>query len=184
MPIPSVTLPPPPASRGAVPAGIRRGTAQRRVARALLAGLASGTLVRTLTGTTPVERLLAGDTLIDADNQIVALRGRFVLRAEDSERIILHPGALEPGAGIDRTLVVGPDQQLVVDDWRMQLLHGGAAPVAAWRLEDGMMIRRIPADGAVLHVLQVDRPCWLRANGHRVALGSAAPKPPACTGGR
>ena len=123
---------------------------------AKLAGFAKGTMLRTPFGPRPVEKLMAGDLLLDRDGQIVELRSlrRQMARADELVRVHTDHGVA----------VLGQGTQMQVNDWRTQVLFGQVAHVASDRLIDGAKVR--PAGrGALLHVLGFDRDTLLDVGG-------------------
>jgi len=135
---------------------------------AVLPGFAIGSLVRTLCGDLPVEALEAGMPLIDSQGRLHSLRRRLALRPARTQMVRITPGALDMSARLDRDLLVGAAQKVLFDDWRIQLLHGGAAPVPARRLCDDMLITLETVRDTTLHVLVTDRQAVLRVNGLRM----------------
>jgi hypothetical protein len=84
---------------------------------------ASGTLIETDTGETPVETLEIGDLALTRDGgpQPIAWIGRTTVVAQgDLAPIVITAGTL----GNERDLVVSPQHAILLEDWRAELLFG------------------------------------------------------------
>ncbi len=171
MPALTISLPAPlPAAATAA----RPGRTQALPPVAVLPGFATGSLVRTLCGDLPVEALEAGMPLIDSQGRLHSLRRRIALRPTRAQLVRIAPGALDMSARLDRDLLVGAAQKVLFDDWRIQLVHGGATPVPARHLCDDMLITPENVRDATLHVLVTDHLAVLRVNGLRMLSSDRA----------
>ncbi|MCC5957189.1 MAG: Hint domain-containing protein [Natronohydrobacter sp.] len=144
---------------------LARPAARARVTA--LPGFATGTLLRTITGPRAIERIMAGDLLLDANDQIVELRSLRSRRALARDLVEITPAAL--GLGLAPTLrkaslIVGAGQKLGMRDWRSDLIYGKPALAEAQTIIDSVTIQR-PACGAMLYQLGFDRDCVVVANG-------------------
>ncbi|MCC5965723.1 MAG: Hint domain-containing protein [Natronohydrobacter sp.] len=132
-----------------------------------LPGFARGTLLRTITGPRAVERIMAGDLLLDADGQIVELRSLRSRQAKAHELVEITPAALglglAPALRCD-SLIAGAGQKLGMRDWRTDLIYGAPALTEAQALIDSGTVQR-PERGAMLYRLGFDRDCVVVANG-------------------
>ena len=167
----AVSLPAPlPAARDGARTGAapHHAPARQGTQAAVLPGVASGSLVHTLAGEQRVEALRAGAILTDSQGRLHSLRQRITLRPARAQLVRIAPGALDLRARLDRDLLVGAAQEILFDDWRTRLLHGGAAPVPARRLCDDMLIAAETAMAPELHVLVTARRVLLRVNGLHV----------------
>ena len=142
---------------------------QPKAAPARIAGLAQGTIIRTMDGELPVEFLSVGDRVITRGG----MRRIVALHAQEFTGEIVHirPGVL----GHDRpedALVIGGDTDVLLRDWRASALYGAAeAMVPAARLVDGEFITRRPAHGLRLFTLCFERDEVIYADG--VEIGAA-----------
>lgn len=163
----SVTLAP--ALRPTAPA------ARRSVAPA---GFAPGTMIRTICGPRPVERLMAGDLLLDADGQIVELRSLRRTRVAARDLVQIDPSAMGLGLApgdLMRPLVVAAGQCVAISDWRTDVLFGKPALTPARKLVDGVHVHTRAARGGTVISLSFDDPTILLANGLRVLVEPSNP---------
>ena len=141
--------------------------------RTAVQGFATGTVLRTITGPRAVERIMAGDLLLDADGQIIELRSLRSRTAHAHDLVEVTPAAfglgLAPALGAP-ALVVGSGQKLGMRDWRTELLYGKPSLTEARRLVDNATVLR-PARGARLYQLGFDRDCVVVANGLPALVG-------------
>lgn len=137
-------------------------------------GFARGTLIRTLFGLRPVERLMAGDLLLDAQGRIIVLRAVRQVRAEARDLVRIDPSALGLGCApgrLDRALVVGAGQELAMRDWRSEILFSKPVMTRAAKLVDGQHVHR--HDSALtLHELTLDQNAVIEADGLKTLLRS------------
>lgn len=132
-----------------------------------LPGFAAGTMLRTITGPRAIERIMAGDLLLDADDQIIELRSLRHRIARPSELVEITPAAL--GLGLapslrQTSLIVGAGQKLGMRDWRSALIYGQPTLTQALALVDEVTVQR-PERSAMLYRLGFDRDCVVVANG-------------------
>ncbi|WP_165814399.1 Hint domain-containing protein [Pararhodobacter oceanensis] len=140
-------------------------------ARARPTGLLAGTVVRTADGELPVEYLLAGDRVATVSNGLVELRGTSLVEAQDIDVVCFAPSAL----GRLRDLVVPMHQQVLVHDWRAQILHGRDSMLTpAASMVDDLHVTRERREAVRLIRLHFDDPQVLWADGLKVA---SAPTP-------
>lgn len=134
-------------------------------------GLVAGTLIRTTEGEIPVEYLLAGDQIETANHGIVELRGTSLVEAHNVDLVLIDPAALgAPGPQPGHTLVVPINQQILVHDWRAQILHGQDAMLtpASSLVDDVQVIRETRAVVRLIR-LHFDTPQVIWADGIEVA---------------
>ncbi len=124
-------------------------------------GVAAQTLLRTIIGPRPVDRIMAGDLLIDATGQIVELRGIRKVRARAGELVRLKLGAMPE---LNRDLIVGAGQKLALCDWRTDVIFGKPCLSAARCLIDGDTVRAHRMPGT-LYQLSFDTDVVIEANG-------------------
>ena len=134
-------------------------------------GFARGTTLRSVFGPRPVERLMAGDLLLDAAGQIIELRALRQVRARPGELVRLAPSECLPG--LERALIVGAAQQLEMCDWRTQLLYGQSALTTAAQLVDGGAVRRLKTPRVLYH-LGFDADSVVLANGLPARVSASA----------
>ncbi len=139
-------------------------------------GFAPGTMIRTIYGAMPVERLMAGDLLLDADGQIVELRAVRRHRVAASDLVQIDPSAMGLGLApgdLTRPLVLAAGQSVAISDWRTEVVFGKPALTPAQKLVDGVHVHRQAAHSRTVIALSFDKPTIVLANGLR-ALASAA----------
>jgi hypothetical protein len=104
-----------------------------------LQGLAAGVLVRSLAGVIPVEFLEPGDRIVTRSGaqKLVSLS---VSERRNHALVRIRASTL----GHDRPeqdLLVGPDQPILIRDWRARVLYGAEqAVIPACRLVDGEFV--------------------------------------------
>lgn len=131
-------------------------------------GLATGTIVLTMTGETPVEEIKAGDRVITRDSGVAVVkavrRRRITTRAV---RIIAGSlGHTRP----ERDVVVPAAQEILIRDWRAEALFGRKqALVPAARLADGEFVTVTGETEMVVHEIGFDTPHIIYADGLEVA---------------
>lgn len=133
-----------------------------------IAGLTAGTQILTLSGAMPVEFLSPGD-------RIITRAGARTLRAL---RVEVTPAARmirisASALGIEQPeddMIVSPDQQMLIRDWRAKALKGAdQAVVAAHKLVDGEYIRSVSVGETRLYTLEFDAPVVIYASGLELA---------------
>lgn len=140
-------------------------------ARSRPTGLVAGTLIRTAEGEFPVEYLLAGDLIETANNGTVELRGTSLVEARDVDVVMISADAMgDPLTRPAHDLVVPVSQQVLVHDWRAQILHGKAAMLtpASSLVDDVQVIRQTRARVRLIR-LHFDQPQVIWADGLQVA---------------
>ncbi|TVS02776.1 MAG: hypothetical protein EA407_08855 [Rhodobacteraceae bacterium] len=136
-----------------------------------LQGFGRGTLLRSVFGLRPVERLIAGDLLLDAEGQINELRAIRQMRAAPGDMVRLVPSESLPG--LSKPLIVGVGQKLELRDWRTELLYGQGAVTRAARMVDGQHVRHL-ATPRQLYQLSFDVDCVILANGLPAVVHASA----------
>ncbi|MGY6549988.1 MAG: Hint domain-containing protein [Roseinatronobacter sp.] len=164
----TISLAPLPPRRSRRPSGAPDGQAPLAALEAgpgteVATGFATGTQIRTFFGWQRVERLMAGDLLLDAEGHLHELRAIRRHRAKPGQMIRLSPSAEGIGRIVD-TVTLGAGQMLETDDWRVMLLSARKGFVPAGRLCDGRGILRNTA-GGLLHDLICDAPCVIDIGG-------------------
>lgn len=132
-----------------------------------LPGFARGTMLQTITGPRAVERIMAGDLLLDHDGQIIELRSLRQRRVLACDLVEITPAALGLGQAPvpgQQSLIVGAGQKLGMRDWRAELIYGKPVLTKAELLIDQVTVDR-PEDGAMLYRPGFDRDCVILANG-------------------
>lgn len=138
-------------------------------------GFGLGTRLHTIFGLRPVEKLMAGDLLLDAQGQIVELRGLRRTRVAARDLVQIDPSAMGLGMGAlapARPLILGAGQQVAQRDWRSEVVFGGAVLTQARALVDGQHVRAASC-ARVLCVLEFDAPVTLRAEGLLVRVAAS-----------
>lgn len=131
------------------------------------AGFGRSTRVRTLMGWQTVDRLMAGDLVIDTAGNLHELRGVRQIQVAGSAVVRIARTGSAP-------LVVGAGQTLIAEDWRTQVVFGQSATCMAARMVDGVRLRRGQPRGAVLYHLLVDSPVRLDIGAAQAVLGPLA----------
>lgn len=133
-------------------------------------GLCGTTLVRTIMGLRPINRLMAGDLLLDAKGQIIELRGLRKTRLRKEDCIVMAlPPSRHGTVARTRAWIVGAGQKIEMADWRSDLLYGKAALTSASALVDATTIRPAPR-AASLYQLEFDGPQVISANGYNTLI--------------
>lgn len=142
--------------------------AQMVVATTTVTGLCAGTAILTLAGEIPVERLRAGDKVITRDSGVAVLRDITVKQVEITPIRILG-GSLGHNRP-ERDMVVAPDAQLHLRDWRAMALFGRpSAMVPASRLIDGEFVAEEPTCMMTIHTLSFDKTHIVYCDGMEIA---------------
>ena len=131
-------------------------------------GVCGGTTIMTLDGEIPVEHLAVGDRIITRDS------GMAVLKAIRVETHRMQPIRIKAGSlghtRPDRDMIVAPQAEIHIRDWRAEALFGApAALVAADRLVDGEFLAYQDASDIMLYTLEFDRRHILYADGIEMA---------------
>ncbi|TVP72219.1 MAG: hypothetical protein EA339_07410 [Rhodobacteraceae bacterium] len=127
-----------------------------------LQGFARDTRIATITGPRPIERIMAGDLVLDTKGQIVELRGIRKATAAIGDLVQLRAGSDEMRP--ERDLTVGAGQKLGLRDWRSDLIFGKPCLIASRNMVDGQSVRSISATG-LLYQLIFDTDVVIVANG-------------------
>lgn len=141
-------------------------TSARRPGALEPTGFGRAVRVRTLMGWQPVERLMAGDLVLDNAGNLHELRGVRQSRVDGASVVRIHRKGRAP-------LVVGAGQPLGSDDWRAQVIFGQATACPAARMVDGTAIRRGQPRGAMLYQLQFDTTVCLDVDGAMAIIPAA-----------
>ena len=145
-------------------------TFKTATAAATLTGLCAGTTVLTLDGELPVEHLAIGDRVISRTSGAATLRDIVVTK------VMMTPIRIRAGSlghtRPDRDMLVAPDAQLHIRDWRAAALFGTpTAMVAARRLIDGEFVAEETTRVMTLFNLVFDRPQVIYADGMEIGAG-------------
>lgn len=142
----------------------------------LLTGMAAGTRIRTLDGILPVEFLEPGDRIVTRSGarRLVAVLVRQA-RALDVVRVKASTlGHDRPEAD----LLLGPDQPVIVRDWRARVLYGeDVASVPSARLADGEHVLREIRREVRLYTLRFAEDEVIWAEGMELACHSVVAAP-------
>lgn len=135
-----------------------------------LIGLCAGTTVLTLDGELPVEHLSIGDRVISRSS------GTAVLRDIVITQVMMTPIRIKAGSlghtRPDRDMLVAPDAQLHIRDWRAEALFGKpSAMVPARRLIDGEFVAEETTRLVTLFNLVFDRAQIIYADGMEIGAG-------------
>jgi len=136
-------------------------------------GFSTGTMIQTICGPMPVERLMAGDLLVDADGQIVELRSLRRRKVAARDLVQIDPSAMGLGMApgdLMRPLVVAAGQRIAIQDWRTNILFGKPALTAAQNLVDGVHVHGRTGRGGTVIDLSFDKPTIVIANGLRALV--------------
>ena len=132
-------------------------------------GICAGTVILTLRGEVPVEKLRAGDRVVTRDTGVARLR-RVESRKTKLRPIVIKGGSLghtRPG----KDMTVTPDTRIHVRDWRATFMFGKpAASIAAQRLADGEFVAHKSPRQMQVYDLQFDRAHIVYAGGIEVTL--------------
>lgn len=129
-------------------------------------GLGRTARIQTLVGWLPVERLMAGDLVLDRVGNLHELRGLRQRRVHGASVVRIGRAGRAP-------LVVGSGQRLESEDWRARVIFGQATACAAARMVDGVAIRRGQPRGTVLFDLQFDSVVCLDVGGAKAVFTPA-----------
>ena len=135
-----------------------------------LAGLCAGSIVLTLDGELPVEHLSIGDRVVSRTSGTAVLRDIKVIE------VMMTPIRIKAGSlghtRPDRDMLVSPDAQLHIRDWRAEALFGTpSAMVSARRLIDGEFVAEETTRVVTLFNLVFDRPQVIYADGMEIGAG-------------
>lgn len=139
-------------------------------------GLTPSTEILTAEGPRPVRELRAGDRIITRDLGLVS--ARTVVRRERTQPVdmVEIPAHAFGHNRPERPIQVLWDQPIMLRDWRAQAIWGRKqARVAAGRLVDGTMVRRVRACPKAIYSLHFSKPAVIYAQG--LELVSAGVKP-------
>ncbi|MEM9371941.1 MAG: Hint domain-containing protein [Pseudomonadota bacterium] len=127
-------------------------------------GLCSGCEILVPGGPKPIESLAAGDNVTTDDGTTQEIRwiGRRRIKAQG----LLAPIALRSGAlGQHDALTVMPQQRLLIQDWRADLLFGEPEVLVPARyLVDGTSVTKTEGGETDVFLMLFDRHCTIRAN--------------------
>jgi hypothetical protein len=134
------------------------------------AGLCAGTTILTLDGELPVEHLSVGDRVISRTSGTAVLRDIIVTE------MMMTPIRIKAGSlghtRPDRDMIVSPDAQLHIRDWRAEALFGTpTAMVPASRLIDGEFVAEETTRVMTLFRLVFDRAQIIYADGMEIGAG-------------
>lgn len=140
------------------------------VAPISLTGMCAGSIVLTLDGELPVEHLSIGDRIISRTS------GTAILRDIQVTEVMMTPIRIKAGSlghtRPDRDMLVSPEAQLHVRDWRAEALFGTpSAMVSARRLIDGEFVAEETTRLVSLFTLVFDRPQVIYADGMEIGAG-------------
>ena len=135
-----------------------------------LIGLCAGTIVLTLDGEIPVEHLSIGDQVISRSSGTAILRDIVITQA------MMTPIRIKAGSlghtRPDRDMLVSPDAQLHIRDWRAEALFGTpSAMIPARRLIDGEFVAEETTRVVTLFNLVFDRAQVIYADGMEIGAG-------------
>ena len=135
--------------------------------------LLAGSRVLTATGERHVETLKPGDRVITRDRGMVRIRALRRSPVPSGCAMVLIPAGAMGRGRPERDVTLPADQPVVLRDWRARTLFGAKeARVAAIRLVDGGVIRRVAGDAGVAWSLVLDRPAAIYADGLELVTGA------------
>lgn len=150
----------------------------KKATAAIADGILRGTIVLTLKGEMPVERLMPGDKVITRDS------GVATVRAVESMKTIVQTVKIKAGSlgqtRPEEDVVVPAEQDILVRDWRARSMFGkDQAIVSASKLIDEEFILDNGVQDATLFQVCFDNNHVFYAGGlevqsHRSALAKAA----------
>lgn len=150
----------------------------KQATSAIADGILRGTVVLTLKGEMPVERLMPGDKVITRDS------GVATVRAVEAMKTIVQTVKIKAGSlgqtRPEEDVVVPAQQDILVRDWRARSMFGkDQAIVSANQLVDGEFILDNGMQDAVLFQVCFDNSHVFYAGGlevqsHRSVLAKAA----------
>ncbi len=133
-------------------------------------GLVAGTLILTIDGAIPVEKLTTGMRLISRNNGFVTLKD--VQIQSITTRPVFVAADMLGNNRPNTDLMLAPDQPVLVRDWRAQALFDrDQALVPVRNLIDGEFIRYAPLQTLTVYDLVFDCQHILYADGLEVASG-------------
>lgn len=133
-----------------------------------LSGICAGTTIMTLDGEIPVEHLSVGDRVITRDSGMAILRD-IKVASHKTQTIRIKAGSLGHTRP-DRDMLVAPQAQIHIRDWRAEALFGAsAAIVSADRLVDGEYLAMQDSRDMTFYTLTFDRQHILYADGIEMA---------------
>ena len=136
-------------------------------------GLTAGTMVLTLAGALPVEHLVAGDRLITRDGART-LKAIHTRTEATAQMICISASAIGVEQPEDDMLVT-PDSQILIRDWRAKALKGcDQAVMAASNLVDGEYIRHETTLAQRIFSLEFDSAVVIYASGVELAISPTA----------
>ena len=150
--------------------GTKTRAAVKSVVDNTQAGLCAGTTVLTLDGELPVEHLSVGDRIISRTS------GTAILRDIIATEVMMTPIRIKAGSlghtRPDRDMIVAPEAQLHIRDWRAEALFGTpTAMIAARRLIDGEFVAEETTRVMTLFTLVFDRAQVIYADGMEIGTG-------------
>jgi hypothetical protein len=129
-------------------------------------GFGRATRIRTLIGWQNMDRLMAGDLVLDAAGNLHKLRAIRQKRVDGADVIRVARKGRAP-------LVLGAGQSLIAEDWRAQVLFAVPTVSPAARLVDGARMRRGQPRAAVLFQLEFDSAVTLDVDGAKAVIKPA-----------
>lgn len=136
-----------------------------------ITGICGGTTILTMKGEMAIDRVLPGDRIITRDC------GMTVVKDVTAEKVTVAPIRIKAGSlghtRPDRDMIVAPDAQIHIRDWRAEALFGKtAASVAAKRLVDGEFLETQEPVEMTVYTLVLDREHIIYADGVEMIAGA------------
>lgn len=134
-------------------------------------GICAGTSVLTLKGDMAIDQITAGDRIITRDS------GSAVVKDVQAATVQVAPIRIKAGSlghtRPDRDMIVAPDTQIYIRDWRAEALFGKpAVAVAAMRLIDGEFLAQEEMVEMTVYTLIFDREHIIYADGVEMITGA------------
>lgn len=142
--------------------------------RSLRHALCAGSRVLTGSGERLVELLRPGERIITRDRGMVRIRDiRRGLMTDGTAMVLVPAGALGRGRP-ERDVLLPADQPVALRDWRARALFGAReARVAAARLVDDAVIRRVPGHQGTIWSIVLESPAVIFVDGLELVTGAA-----------
>ena len=145
--------------------------ASEAVTKPAIKGICAGTAVLTMQGEMLVDAVKAGDRIITRDS------GMATVKSVKATTVQVAPVRIKAGSlghtRPDRNMIIAPDTQIYIRDWRAQALFGKpAVAVTAARLIDGEFLAQEETVEMTVYTLVFDREHIIYADGVEMITGA------------
>ncbi|MFO6462886.1 Hint domain-containing protein [Jannaschia sp. KMU-145] len=135
--------------------------------------LPPGSRVLTAAGDCRVETLRPGDRIVTRDRGMVELRNIIRNDVPTGTAMVAIPAGAMGRNRPERDLHLPLDQPVVIRDWRAKTIYNAReARIAATRLVDGAIIRRVRTPAMTTYSLVLDAPSALYVDGIEIVSGA------------